>query len=112
MEESFGLTWEDSTTVVQAEEVICGIENEILPAETEEFTGVPEGVAEEVVQQAPENGQGDVPVERIMYLTDGNVLVMQDAAEPAYQEQLMECQVSEEIITEQWGESCPEEIGK
>ncbi|KAJ8968335.1 hypothetical protein NQ314_002351 [Rhamnusium bicolor] len=110
MEESFGLTWEDATTVVQSEEVICGIENEILPAETEEFTGVPEGVAEEVVQDTPENGQGEVPVERIMYLTDGNVLVMQEATEPAYQEQLMECQVSEEIITEQWGESCPEEI--
>ncbi|XP_018562296.1 zinc finger protein 33A [Anoplophora glabripennis] len=107
MEESFGLTWEDSTTVVQAEEVICGIENEILPAETEEFTGVSEGVTEEVVQETPENGQGDVPVERIMYLTDGNVLVMQETAEPEYQEQLM---VSEEIITEQWGESCPEEI--
>lgn len=43
MEETFGLTWEDSTTVVQTEEVICGIENEILPAQSEEFTGVPEG---------------------------------------------------------------------
>lgn len=43
MEESFGLAWEDSTTVVQTEEVICGIENEILPAETEEFAGVTEG---------------------------------------------------------------------
>lgn len=43
MEETFGLTWEDSTTVVQTEEVICGIENEILPSQSEEFTGVPEG---------------------------------------------------------------------
>ncbi|KAJ8984933.1 hypothetical protein NQ317_012183 [Molorchus minor] len=93
MEESFGLTWEDSTTVVQTEEVICGIENEILPAETEEFAGVQETVSEELVQEVPENGQGDVPVERIMYLTDGNVLVMQEATEPAYQDQLMECQV-------------------
>lgn len=43
MDETFGLTWEDPTTVVQSEEVICGIENEILPEQSEEFTGVQEG---------------------------------------------------------------------
>lgn len=53
-------------------------------------------------EQVPEN------VERIMYLTDGNVLVMQDSNDHGYQEQLM---VSEEIVTGQWDESCPEEIG-
>ncbi|KAJ8918591.1 hypothetical protein NQ315_013096 [Exocentrus adspersus] len=110
MEESFGLTWEDSTTVVQTEEVICGIENEILPSETEEFTGVSEGVVEEEVVPEEQDNEQTAPVERIMYLTDGNVLVMQEATEPSYQDQLVECQVSEEIITEEWGESCPEEI--
>lgn len=60
---------------------------------------------EEMPQQNP-------PVERIMYLSDGNVLVMDDSDQPRYQEELIDCNVSEEIITEQWGESCPEEIGK
>ncbi|KAG5867641.1 hypothetical protein JTB14_006717 [Gonioctena quinquepunctata] len=110
MEESFGLTWEDSTNVVQTEEVICGIENEILPSESEEFTGVGEEVTEEIVETTENNVQDEVPVERIMYLTDGNVLVMNEQPQPSYQQQLMECQVSEEIITEQWGDSCAEEI--
>lgn len=60
----------------------------------------------EGVQQ--ENG----PVERIMYLSDGNVIVMEDTEQPTYEEQLLNCDVAEEVITEQWGESCPEEIGK
>lgn len=36
---SFTLTWEDATTVVQAEEVISTMENEIIPAQSEEFVG-------------------------------------------------------------------------
>lgn len=61
---------------------------------------------EEVVSQE------NAPVERIVYLSDGNVIVMEDAEEQtAYQEELIGCAVSEEVITEQWGESCPEEIG-
>ncbi|XP_019875091.2 zinc finger protein 271 isoform X2 [Aethina tumida] len=104
MEEPFGLTWEDTAAVVQAEEVICGIENEILPGDAEEFTGV----TEEVVQDIPQNGE-EVQVDNgIMYLTDGNVLVMQPG-EPdgTYQEYM---QVTEEVVTDQWGESCHEEI--
>ncbi|CAH1155959.1 unnamed protein product [Phaedon cochleariae] len=107
MEESFGLTWEDSTTVVQAEEVICGIENEILPAESEEFTGVQEEVVEEVVEASEEVVQSDAP---IMYLTDGNMLEENEQPVQFHQENLMECDVTEEVITDQWGESCPEEI--
>lgn len=97
MEEPFGLTWEDTAAVVQAEEVICGIENEILPGDAEEFTGV----TEEVVQDIPQNGE-EVQVDNgIMYLTDGNVLVMQPG-EPdgTYQEYM---QVTEEVVTDQWG---------
>ncbi|XP_060527887.1 zinc finger protein 16 [Cylas formicarius] len=110
MEESFGLTWEDATTVVQTEEVICGMENEIIPAESEEFTGgvVEEEVIQEDVQNEPEIGQ-QTDNGSIMYLTDGNVLVMQQTNSENYpQDDLME--FTEEVITDQWGESCPEEI--
>ncbi|XP_074031773.1 uncharacterized protein isoform X2 [Leptinotarsa decemlineata] len=110
MEESFGLTWEDSTTVVQSEEVICGIENEILPSETEEFTGSAEQVSEEVVETSEIDAEDGGSVERVVYLSDGNVLVVNEATQPTYQEQLMECQMTEEIITEHWGDSCAEEI--
>ncbi|VEN41531.1 unnamed protein product, partial [Callosobruchus maculatus] len=48
MEENFDLTWEDSTTV-QTEEVICGIESEILPSD--EFHGGGEVAVEEVVEE-------------------------------------------------------------
>lgn len=78
MEEAFTLTWEDATSVVQNEEVICGIDNveSILPGETAEFTDVCEEV---VVQETTE--EGDVVEiqsanDNIMYLTDDNVLVM------------------------------------
>ncbi|CAH0554520.1 unnamed protein product [Brassicogethes aeneus] len=98
MEESFGLHWEDSSAVVQGEEVICGIESDILPGETAEFSEV----AEEVVEETPQNG------EEIMYLNEGQVVVMQPGQmDPAYQEYM---EVSEEVVTDQWGESCPEEI--
>lgn len=105
MEESFGLTWEDSATVVQTEEVICGIENEILPAESEEFTGVAEEVT---VEETPGTSQENVP---IMYLSDGNVLVMQQGSDGTFQEQFIDCnEVTEEVVTEQWVGDCPEEI--
>ncbi|CAH1115484.1 unnamed protein product [Psylliodes chrysocephalus] len=127
MEESFGLTWEDSTTVVQTEEVICGIENEIIPAESDEFVQE-EMVSEEVVEtenksdevvelqdgvpdiQETQEVQEDVGMERLMYLSDGNVLVVnQQSSEPQFEE-LEECQVSEEIITGEWEDNCAEEI--
>lgn len=62
--------------------------------------------------ETQEQPHDNASVERIMYLPDGNVLVMEDTEQPTYQEQLIDCDVAEEIITEQWGESCPEEIGK
>lgn len=66
------------------------------------------GVTEEVIMESEGMPQDDVGhVERIVYLEDGNVMVMEDSEQPN-QEQF----ISEEIITEQWGESCPEEIGK
>lgn len=60
----------------------------------------------------PEEGvpQESAPVERIVYLSDGNVIVVEDSEQPTYQEGLINCDVAEEVITEQWGESCPEEI--
>lgn len=109
MEEAFTLTWEEATSVVQGEEVICDIDNSctILPNEPNEFSNVCEEVVvqgnneEQVVQQ-------EVQGENIVYFTEDNVLVVQPAAEPSYQEQFVECQVAEEIVTEQWNESCPE----
>ncbi|XP_057664543.1 zinc finger protein 420-like [Diorhabda carinulata] len=123
MEESFDLTWEDSSTVVQTEEVICGIENEILPSENVEFTGVQEEtVTDEVIEiqekeevielpdiQETQEVQENVD-HGIMYLPDGNMLVVNDQGRSDYQGQIMDCQVSEEIITGEWGESCAEEI--
>lgn len=44
---TFGLTWEDATTVVQTEEVITTIENEIIPSQSEEFLDEVENVIEE-----------------------------------------------------------------
>lgn len=110
MEEAFTLTWEDATSVVQGEEVICGIENacSIIPAETAAFTDICEevvvqGNSEEIVPKTEPQG------ENIMYLTEDNVLVMQPAQDAAvFQEQFMECQVTEEVVTEQWNEACPE----
>lgn len=56
--------------------------------------------------------QEDVGMERLMYLSDGNVLVVnQQSSEPQFEE-LEECQVSEEIITGEWEDNCAEEIGK
>ncbi|XP_028130240.1 zinc finger protein 569 isoform X1 [Diabrotica virgifera virgifera] len=116
MDEPFSLTWEDSTTVVQTEEVICGIENEILPSESEEFTGLQEEtVTEEIVTelkhevielvddecipdiQETQEIQED-NVDNLMYL-DENVLVVNNQSE-----QLLDCQMTEDIIT------CAEEI--
>lgn len=109
MEEAFTLTWEEATSVVQGEEVICGIDNSctILPNEPNEFSNVCEEVVvqgsneEQVVQQ-------EVQGENIVYFTEDNVLVVQPAPEANFQEQYGECQVAEEIVTEQWNESCPE----
>lgn len=102
MEESFSLTWEDSGTVVQNEEVIYGTEEtEILPGQTEEFQG-----ADTVVSQ---NGE-EIQDGNIMYFTDENVLVMPESNQNNFPEHFMDCQVTEEVVTEQWEESCPEEI--
>lgn len=70
------------------------------------------GVSEEVVMETEETVmQENPPVERIMYLSDGNVIVMDaDAEQTGYQEEIIDCNVSEEIITQQWDENCPEEI--
>lgn len=102
MEDNFDISWEDSGTVVQGEEVICSIENEILPEETEEFTGgeQPEQTILKMEQAAP-------APENIIYISEGNVLVMESGDEPV-QDQFM--QVAEEIVTEEWAEGCPEEI--
>ncbi|XP_044754229.1 zinc finger protein 709-like isoform X2 [Coccinella septempunctata] len=102
MEESFSLTWEDSGAVVQNEEVIYGTEEtEILPGQTEEFQGT-----DVVVSQ---NGE-EIQDGNIMYFTEDNVLVMQESNQNNFAEHFMDCQVTEEVVTEQWEESCPEEI--
>ncbi|XP_019756568.1 zinc finger protein 41 isoform X2 [Dendroctonus ponderosae] len=120
---TFGLTWEDATTVVQTEEVITTIENEIIPSQSEEFMDEVENVMEEELvddvgmveeEVVQDNSQLDQEVleqqdGELVYLSDGNVIVMQENQEEAYSEdQLME--VTEEVITDQWGESYPEEI--
>lgn len=85
-EEAFTLTWEEATSVVQSEEVICGIENveSILPGETTEFTDVCEEV---VVQETTEEDGVEMPegTENIMYLTEDNVLVMEQSAGNEFQ---------------------------
>lgn len=87
MEEAFTLTWEDATSVVQNEEVICGIGNveSILPDDAAEFTDVCEEV---VVQESTEEDavvEGQPGGDNIMYLTEDNVLVMQQASENDFQ---------------------------
>ncbi|XP_018326830.1 zinc finger protein 41 [Agrilus planipennis] len=108
METGFTLSWEDPSGEVQNEEVICGMDNEctILASDTAEYDNVCEEVIveeshEEIIQ--PEEGAN------IVYLTTDNVLVMQQSNEQ-FQEQFMECQVTEEIVGEQWNENCPEII--
>lgn len=88
MEEAFTLTWEDATSVVQNEEVICGIDDNvesILPDAATEFTDV----CEEVVVQETTEDDGVVEEQpsdgNIMYLTEDNVLVMQPASENEFQ---------------------------
>ncbi|GJQ87811.1 hypothetical protein Trydic_g18662 [Trypoxylus dichotomus] len=102
MEEGFTLSWEDAVSVVQEEEVICGIENEtILTTDTPEFADVCEEV---VVQDNNENnGVEEVPTDNVMYLADHNVLIMQQNTNP-----FLDCQVTEEVVADQWNESCPE----
>ena len=103
MEAGFTLTWEDAVSVVEGEEVICGMENEgILTPDDVEY----EDVCEEVIVQDTGEEPEEVlpPMNNVMYLTDDNVLIMQQASDPPF----MDCQVSEEVITEQWNESCPE----
>lgn len=81
MEEAFTLTWEDATSVVQAEEVICDINSSCIPVESSEFTNVCEEVVvqgtpdEQEVQQEVDGVEGD----NIVYLTEDNVLVVQQA---------------------------------
>ncbi|KAI4460420.1 zinc finger protein [Holotrichia oblita] len=104
MEEGFTLAWEDAVSVVQEEEVICGIENEtILTTDTPEFADVCEEV---VVQDNNENNEvEEIATDNVMYLSDHNVLIMQQNSGP-----FMDCQVSEEVVADQWNESCPEII--
>lgn len=100
------MAWEDAVSVVQEEEVICGIENEtILSTDTPEFADV----CEEVVVQ--DNGEThdnveEMTTDNVMYLTDHNVLIMQQNSDNPF----MDCQVAEEVVTDQWNESCPEII--
>lgn len=102
MEDNFALTWEEDpgASVVQGEEVICSIENELLPTETEEEYGE---VCEQVEEETSEVIEESIETEEsnIVYITDDNVLVMQ----PTH-----EYMVGESIVTDQWGESCHEEI--
>ncbi|XP_066146122.1 zinc finger protein 16 [Euwallacea fornicatus] len=128
---TFSLSWEDPSIEVHSEEVI--MENEIIPSESEEFVEeiqTEEQYAQEVVEYVEEVGDvtdelvegnshqegEDISLEEqeqqdegLMYLSDGNMLVMQDENHPAFgQDQIME--VTEEIIADHWAEGCPEEI--
>lgn len=104
MEETFTLTWDDATQVVQEEEVICGIDDENLIAVTESanFSDVCEEVIVAETEQNEEI-QSQVQTENIMYITEDNMLVVQEDESP-----FME--VTEEVVAEQWNEACPEII--
>lgn len=92
MEDNYSLTWDDTTQVVQEEEVICGMDDEnMLPIpDNSEYT--------------QENQEANIP-DNIMYITEDNMLVVPQEGSP-----FMECQVAEEVITEQWNDACPEII--
>lgn len=112
MEESYTLVWEDGTTVVQNEEVICGIDNDctIIPAEPGEFANV----CEEVVVQGNHDHEMENNEEpqsgRIMYVTEDDMMVMQQPSEiPFEEEQFVEIS-TEEVVAEPWSENCSEII--
>lgn len=88
MEDTFTLTWEDPTSEVQNEEVICSIDNvrTLLPHEAAEYTDVCEEVVVQETQVVDNSApQGPEPEENIMYLTEDNVLVMQQGPEHEFQ---------------------------
>lgn len=105
--EDYTLAWGDPAAVIQNEEVICDIETEIIPGHSEEF----QETEEELVEH---NGQEEIIEEvddsNIMYeLNENNMIVMhrQDNGKH-YEQNFME--VTEEVVADQWDESCPEEI--
>lgn len=99
METTFTLHWDDATQVVQEEEVICGMEDENIIATTD-FGDVCEEVIVEEGEQ-DERVPNEIQTENIMYITEDNMLVVQQEESP-----FME--VTEEVITEQWNEPCSE----
>ncbi|GLV35915.1 uncharacterized protein CBL_09867 [Carabus blaptoides fortunei] len=118
MEESFTLWHDPSTSVVHREEVICGIDNGCAIMQTDpgahdgygdvcqEVVVQEDVVTETIVPEVSQEQDGEEVVDggNIMYLTADNVLVMQQAAQPVvtFQDHFMECQVTEEVITDDW----------
>ncbi|KAK4876240.1 hypothetical protein RN001_012662 [Aquatica leii] len=109
MDESYTLVWEDGSAVIQTEEVICGIDNDCaILADSNEFSGV----CEEVVIQ----GNHDRSIENnaqtdngVMYVTEDDMMVIQQPSEVYTDEQLLEI-TNEEVVAESWGENCSEII--
>lgn len=93
MEETFTLTWDDATQVVQEEEVICGIDEENLITVSQSAAAAFNDVCEEVIVAA---AQPDPTSEGVMYITEDNMLVVQEGSPFV--------QVAEEVITDQWHE--------
>ncbi|KAB0793929.1 hypothetical protein PPYR_13549 [Photinus pyralis] len=112
MDESYTLVWEDGSTVIQTEEVICGIDNDCtILAENNDFSEVCEevvvqGNAERDAQSIPEVAQGN----GIMYVTEDEMMVIQQASDESFvEEQLLDI-TNEEVVTDSWGENCSEII--
>lgn len=117
METGYTLSWHDANAVVQ-EEVICGINNEdinqiISPGEEADENNVTyvtaddnvvytSEVCEEVVVEDGNQSEEMADGENVMYLTEDNMLVMQTQADA--DGSYMECQVAEEIVTQDWAD--------
>lgn len=97
MEESYTLTWEQAGEIVETEQVICGMDNDDMIAETVDY----EDVCEEVIV----NSEEVVPDDGVVYLTE-DVIVMEDPQEFAPDPAYMDC-VTEEVVADNW-EACNE----
>lgn len=110
MDERYSLVWEDGSAVVQNEEVICGIDNDCtILAESNEFNNV----CEEVVIQGNQDdlaNTGVDPSNSIVYVTEDEMMVIQQPPDMPYQEEQFIEITSEEVVADAWPENCSEII--
>ncbi|KAF5272103.1 hypothetical protein FQA39_LY01186 [Lamprigera yunnana] len=107
MDDGYTLVWDEGPTVIQTEEVICGIDNDCsILADSNQFSDV----CEEVV--VPNNQDRNIPNseehdEDVMYITEEDMMVVQPTAVTYPEEELLQI-TSEEVVAEAWAENCPE----